>query len=165
MASTDELGGLQFLEVRSTLPDELLMYADKLSMAHGLELRVPYLDKDIVEYVERLPAGLKVRNGSRKWLHRQVCRTYLPEPILRRPKRGFAVNVVDGWFRGAIDRRMAETLLDSGSEIYHYLRPAAVHKLFEEHASGQEDNHKILFSLVVFGQWLRAQQEPVAALN
>ena len=59
MDATDELGGLQFLEVRSTLPDELLMYADKLSMAHGLELRVPFMDKEIVEYVERLPATSK----------------------------------------------------------------------------------------------------------
>ena len=59
MSETDELGGLQFLEVRSTLPDELLMYADKLSMAHGLELRVPFLDKEIVEYVERLPGRLQ----------------------------------------------------------------------------------------------------------
>src|ERR1700728_822451 len=105
--ATDELGGLQFLEVRSTLPDELLMYADKLSMAHGLELRVPFLDKEIVEYVERLPASMQVRNGSRKWLHREVCRTYLPDSILKRKKRGFAVNVVDDWFRGAIDNKMA----------------------------------------------------------
>ena len=66
LSETDELGGLQFLEVRSTLPDELLMYADKLSMAHSLELRVPFLDKEIVG-VERLPARFKVRNGSRKW--------------------------------------------------------------------------------------------------
>ena len=115
---TDELGGLQFLEVRSTLPDELLMYADKLSMAHGLELRVPFLDKEIVEYVERLPANFKVRNGSGKWLHRQVCRTYLPDSILKRPKRGFGVNVVDDWFRGAVGNRMAEILLDSDSRIY-----------------------------------------------
>src|SRR5207237_1692411 len=93
MSETDELGGLQFLEMRSTLPDELLMYADKLSMAHSLELRVPYVDKEIVEYVERLPANLKVRNGSRKWLHRQLCRAYLPESIVKRPKRGFALNV------------------------------------------------------------------------
>src|SRR5208283_2666488 len=137
MTETDELGGLQFLEVRSTLPDELLMYADKLSMAHGLELRVPFVDKEIVEYVERLPANLKVRNGSRKWLHRQVCRTYLPETIVKRPKRGFAVNVVDEWFRDAMDSRMAEALLDSGSKIYEYLRPAAVRELFEQHASGR----------------------------
>jgi asparagine synthase (glutamine-hydrolysing) len=165
MAATDELGGLQFLEVRSTLPDELLMYADKLSMAHGLELRVPYLDKDIVEYVERLPASFKVRNGSRKWLHRQVCAAYLPKSIIKRPKRGFAVNVVDEWFRDAIDSRMAETFFDSGSNIYEYLRPTAVRKLFEQHASGREDNHKVLFSLVVFEEWLRGQKEPIAALS
>jgi asparagine synthase (glutamine-hydrolysing) len=165
MTETDELGGLQFIEVRSTLPDELLMYADKLSMAHGLELRVPYVDKEIVEYVERLPANLKVRHGSRKWLHRQVCKTYLPESILKRPKRGFGVNVVDDWFRGAIDGKMAETLLDSGSKIYQYLRPGSVRELFEQHASGRQDNHKILFSLVLFEEWLRVQEEPVAELR
>lgn len=60
----DELGGFQFLEVRSALPDELLMYADKLSMAHGLEARVPFLDRDIVEYAQRLPSNLKVRHGG-----------------------------------------------------------------------------------------------------
>jgi asparagine synthase (glutamine-hydrolysing) len=163
MSETDDLGGLQFLEVRSTLPDELLMYADKLSMAHGLELRVPFVDKEIVEYVERLPANVKVRNGSRKWLHRQVCRAYLPDAILGRPKRGFAVNVVDDWFRGAINNRIAGTLLDRESMIYRYLRPAAVRELFEQHASGRNDNHKILFSLAVFEQWLRVHGEPVAA--
>ena len=165
MSETDELGGLQFLEIRSTLPDELLMYADKLSMAHSLELRVPYVDKEIVEYVERLPANLKVRNGSRKWLHRQVCRTYLPGSILKRPKRGFAGNVVDDWFRSSIDSKMTDTLLDSGSRIYQYLHPPAVRELFEQHASGRHDNHKILFSLVVFEEWLRAHEAPVAALS
>jgi asparagine synthase (glutamine-hydrolysing) len=165
MSETDELGGLQFLEVRSTLPDELLMYADKLSMAHGLELRVPYLDKDIVEYVERLPANLKVRNGSRKWLHSQICRAYLPASILKRPKRGFAVNVVDEWFRGAMDNKMADTLLDSGSKIFQYLRPAAVRELFEQHVSRRHDNHKVLFSLVVFEEWLRGHEEPVAVMS
>jgi asparagine synthase (glutamine-hydrolysing) len=165
MPATEELGGLQFLEVRSTLPDELLMYADKLSMAHGLELRVPYLDKEIVEYVERLPANLKVRNGSRKWLHRRVCRTCLPDSILRRRKRGFATNVVDSWFRNAMDGKMGEILQDNDSKIYQYLRPAAVRELFEQHASGRNDNHKILFSLLVLEEWLRANEEPVVAPN
>jgi asparagine synthase (glutamine-hydrolysing) len=165
MEGTDELGGFQFLEVRSTLPDELLMYADKLSMAHSLELRVPFVDKEIVEYVERLPASLKVRNGSRKWLHRRVCQSFLPESILKRPKRGFAVNVVDEWFRGSIDNKMADTLRDSGSKIYQYLRPNAVGELFQQHASGRQDNHKILFSLVLFEEWLRVHEEPVAALS
>jgi asparagine synthase (glutamine-hydrolysing) len=165
MGGTDELGGFQFLELRSTLPDELLMYADKLSMAHGLEVRVPFLDKEIVQYAERLPANFKVRNGSRKWLHRQVCDSLLPSTILKRKKRGFGVNVVDDWFRSALDSKMADTLLDSSSKIYQFLRPAAVREVFKEHSSGQEDNHKILFSLVVFEEWLRAHEEPVPALT
>jgi asparagine synthase (glutamine-hydrolysing) len=155
MKQTDELGGFQFLELRSTLPDELLMYADKLSMAHGLEVRVPYLDKEIVEYVERLSASFKVRAGSRKWLHRQVCQDFLPEPILRRKKRGFAVNVVDDWFRDAMRNKMEEILLDGSSRINAYLRSSAVREMLQQHQSGQSDNHKVLFSLVVFEHWIR----------
>jgi asparagine synthase (glutamine-hydrolysing) len=154
-SDTDELGGFQFLEMRSTLPDELLMYGDKLSMAHGLEVRVPYLDKEIVEYVERLPAHFKVRYGTRKWAHREVCKQLLPNEILKRKKRGFAANVVDDWFRGAVSTQMKETLLDSESMIYRYLRPAAVQRLFQDHQSGKNDYHKILFSLMVFETWLR----------
>jgi asparagine synthase (glutamine-hydrolysing) len=156
MTDTDELGGLQFLEMRSTLPDELLMYADKLSMAHGLELRVPYVDKEIVEYTERLPARFKVRNGSQKWLHRQVAASYLPGSVLKRPKRGFAVNVVDSWFRGAMAGAMADRLMSADSKMYEYLRPAPVHTLLREHASGRHDHHKILFSLALLEEWLRA---------
>ena len=160
MSETDELGGFQFLELRSTLPDELLMFGDKLSMAHGLEVRVPYLDKEIVEYVERLPANFKVRNGSQKWLHRQVCQDLLPQTILKRKKRGFAVNVVDDWFRGAMGSKMEEILMDGDSQIYRYLRPSVVQQIFKKHQSGQNDYHKILFSLVVFEEWLRVQLSP-----
>jgi asparagine synthase (glutamine-hydrolysing) len=133
------------------------MYADKLSMAHSLEARVPYLDKEIVEYAERLPANFKVRNGSRKWLHRQVCQDLLSAKILRRKKRGFAMNVVDDWFRSAKHDKMEDILLDSGSHIYRYLRPSAVREILKQHRTGNNDNHKILFSLVVFEEWLRGQ--------
>ena len=156
MDRTDELGGLQLLEVRSSLPDELLMYADKLSMAHSLEVRVPYLDREVVEYVQRLGASLKVRNGSRKWLHRRVCRTFLPSRILKRKKRGFAANVVDGWFQSAVSGQLEELLLDPGSTMFGLLRPEAVRSLFETHRSRRQDNHKLLFSLALFEQWLRS---------
>jgi len=118
-----------------------------------------------VQYAERLPANFKVRNGSRKWLHRQVCDSLLPSTILKRKKRGFGVNVVDDWFRSALDSKMADTLLDSSSKIYQFLRPTAVREVLKEHSSGQQDNHKILFSLVVFEEWLRAHEEPVPALT
>jgi asparagine synthase (glutamine-hydrolysing) len=103
MEQSDDLAGFQLLEIRSSLPDELLMFADKLSMAHSLEVRVPYLDRTVAEFAQRLTSGMKIRKHQGKWLHRQVCRDYLPEPILRRKKRGFAVNVVDNWFRSALD--------------------------------------------------------------
>lgn len=152
---TDDLGGLQYIEVRSALPDELLMYADKLSMAHGLELRVPYLDKEIVQFAERLPARCKVRGRSQKWLHRSVARSYLPDTVINRIKGGFADTVVDSWFRGALNGRLADTFLDSQSKMYRYLKPEAVRALYSAHVSGQRDNHKILFSLITFEEWLR----------
>src|SRR5438876_2097121 len=155
MIHTDELGGFQLLEIRSSLPDELLMYADKLSMAHSLEVRVPYLDRTIVEYVQRLGAGFKVRNGSRKWLHRRVCEHYLPSHLLKRKKRGFAVNVVDDWFRSSLDGEISEVLLDESSLMFGLLDPKPVRRLLESHQSGRQDNHKLLFSLVMIEQWLR----------
>jgi asparagine synthase (glutamine-hydrolysing) len=155
MKYTDELGGFQLLEVRSSLPDELLMYADKLSMAHSLEVRVPYLDRTVVEYVQRLGANLKVRNGTRKWLHRQVCQSYLPLRILKRKKRGFAANVVDEWFQSSLNGGLREVLLDESSLMYGLLNPKSVRRLLETHQSGRQDNHKLLFSLVMVEQWLR----------
>jgi len=155
MEHTDELGGFQLLEIRSSLPDELLMYADKLSMAHSLEVRVPYLDRTVVEYVQRLEANLKVRNGTRKWLHRQVCGNYLSPRILKRKKRGFAANVVDEWFHSSLDGALREVLLDESSLMFGLLDPKPVRRLLEDHQSGRQDNHKLLFSLVMVEQWLR----------
>jgi asparagine synthase (glutamine-hydrolysing) len=155
MEHTDELGGFQLLEIRSSLPDELLMYGDKLSMAHSLEVRVPYLDRTVVEYVQRLGANLKVRNGTRKWLHRQICQGYLPPRILKGKKRGFAANVVDQWFRSSLNGALREVFLDESSLMFGLLNPRPVRRLLEGHQSGRQDNHKLLFSLVMLEQWLR----------
>jgi asparagine synthase (glutamine-hydrolysing) len=155
MEHTDELGGFQLLEIRSSLPDELLMYGDKLSMAHSLEVRVPYLDRTVVEYVQRLGANLKVRNGTRKWLHRQICQRYLSPRILKGKKRGFAANIVDQWFRSSLNGALREALLDKNSLMFVLLDPTPVRRLLEAHQSGRHDNHKLLFSLVMLEQWLR----------
>lgn len=166
LGRTDELGGLQFLEMRSTLPDELLMFSDKLSMAHSLEGRVPFLDREIVEYVERLPARMKVRGRVQKWIHRKVGEKLLPASVIQRKKKGFAVNVVDGWFRHSVHGKMAEQLSDPDSLLYRYLRPEHVQKMLHDHQSGKEDYHKVLFSLVLFEEWLRKQAyEPSCAAS
>jgi asparagine synthase (glutamine-hydrolysing) len=155
MQHLDELGGFQLIEIRSSLPDELLMFADKLSMAHSLEARVPYLDRTVVEFVQRLEGSLKVRHGTRKWLHRRVCQKFLPPVIMKRKKRGFAVNVVDSWFNSTVRGKLSEMLMDDDSLMFDLLKPEPVRKLLEEHELGRHDHHKLLFSLVMFEQWLR----------
>jgi len=155
MQSLDELNAFQLLELRSSLPDELLMYGDKLSMAHALEVRVPYLDQELVEYAQRLPAQLKVRGATRKWVHRQACRRFLPPAVIHRKKRGFAVNVVDQWFRDSLGGSVADTLSDPKSNMYAFLNHERVTQLRLQHSAGREDHHKILFSLVVLEEFLR----------
>src|SRR5262245_32950715 len=152
---TDELGAFQLLELRSSLPDELLMFADKMSMAHSLEARVPYLDRTVVEYAQRLGAEHKVRNGKGKWVHREVCRRFLPPQILKRKKRGFAVNVVDGWFNSSVKSQLSDMLRDDDSRIFSILKPEPVRQLLADHEAGRHDRYKLLFSLVMLEQWMR----------
>jgi asparagine synthase (glutamine-hydrolysing) len=108
-----------------------------------------------VEYVQRLGANLKVRNGTRKWLHRQICKSYLSPRILKGKKRGFAVNVVDQWFRSSLNGALREVFLDESSLMFRLLDPKPVRRLLEGHQAGRQDNHKLLFSLVMLEQWLR----------
>jgi asparagine synthase (glutamine-hydrolysing) len=162
MEHLDELSGFQLLEIRSSLPDELLMFGDKLSMAHGLEARVPYLDRTVVEFAQRLVTSLKIRKGKGKWLHREVCQQFLPPAVLGRKKRGFAVNVVDEWFDSSLRGALPEVLMDSGSLMFAQLELRAVRRLLDDHRSGRQDNHKILFSLVMFEHWLRVTSEAAA---
>jgi asparagine synthase (glutamine-hydrolysing) len=124
-------------------------------MAHSLEVRVPYLDRTVVEFAQRLGAGLKIRARAGKWLHRHVCRQYLPEAMLGRRKRGFAVNVVDQWFTASIRSELSAMLLNPDSLMFELLDPRPIRALLEDHRSGRNDNHKLLFSLVVVEQWLR----------
>jgi len=151
----DELTGFNFLEIRSALPDELLMYTDKISMHHSLEGRVPYLDHEVIEFVERLPAAFKVRSGGQKWLHRRVCSRLLPKEVVHRRKRGFASTVVDKWFRSSLFAMMIGVFLDDRSLMYAYLNPEPVRRLYHDHTHKVSNNYKILFSLVLFEQWLR----------
>jgi asparagine synthase (glutamine-hydrolysing) len=151
----DDLAAFQYLEVRYSLPDELLLAADKLGMRHSLELRVPYLDHDVIEYAGRLPAALKVRRGARKWLHKRLCRAFLPADIVRRRKRAFASDVVDRWYRESLTGKVADTLLVDDSLLYRLLRRDRVRQLVSDHHAGRRDHHKIIFSLVVLEEWLR----------
>ena len=99
---------------------------------------------------------MKIRAATGKWLHRQVCRQFLPAAVLNRKKRGFAVNVVDEWFQSSMNGTLPDMLLDRESLMFQLLEPARSRLLLDEHRSGRHDNHKLLFSLAMFEQWLRA---------
>jgi asparagine synthase (glutamine-hydrolysing) len=84
-----------------------------------------------------------------------VCREFLPRGILKRKKRGFGVNVVDQWFRESLTGKMNDYLLDSESRMFGHLKRKNVEMLYRQHVEGKNDNHKILYSLVAFEEWLR----------
>jgi asparagine synthase (glutamine-hydrolysing) len=156
MEGMDEMGAFQLLETRFSLPDELLMYTDKMSMAHSIELRVPYLDKDIVEFAEALPQNLKIRGKDRKYLHRRVARDFVPADVISRKKRAFASNVVDDWFDGSLEGKLSDYLDDPSSRIYAFLDRKPVGAMLAAHRERRSDYHKLLFSLVVLEEWLRS---------
>ena len=85
----------------------------------------------------------------------QVCKKFLPRQILKRKKRGFGVNVVDEWLQSSAKGKFTDALLDESSLMYGVLNPAPVKKLLADHQSRRQDNHKLLFSLIMFEQWLR----------
>jgi asparagine synthase (glutamine-hydrolysing) len=154
MEGMDDLGGFQFLEIRSSLPDELLMYADKLSMIHGLEIRVPFLDLDIIEFVERLKSSYKVRNFTGKWLHRKICNRLLPKEIVCRKKIGF-MTPINEWFMESMGGKCNSLLKDPSSYIYGLLKYDAVNNVLADHQNRRSDNRKIIFSLVALEEWMR----------
>ncbi len=157
MADIDELNGFEFFETRSILADQLLVYGDKLSMAHSLEVRVPYLDPEVIEFVECLPSSYKVRGMKGKALHRRVCQKFLPAEVLRRKKKGFAMNVVDDWFRSALTGRMPDLLNDPNALMYRFFDAKAAGRLLEEHKQGKRNHYRLLFSLVLIEEWLRSR--------
>lgn len=124
-----------------------------MTMAVGLEGRVPLLDDDVVAFAARVPAHLKVRRLTTKYLLKQVAERYLPREVVHRPKHGFAVPVSE-WLRGPLRALGADTLLGSGSGWFD---AGAVARLWTEHQAGA-DHATALYALLVFELWHRGQR-------
>lgn len=135
----------------SYLPDDVLVKVDRTAMYHGLETRVPLLDHRLVEFAWRLPPHMRVRNGTSKWLLRQLLYRYVPRELVDRPKQGFGVPI-GAWLRGPL-REWAEDLLTVSSLESSNLNAAPIRALWTEHKTGAADWQHRLWPLLAFQQW------------
>jgi asparagine synthase (glutamine-hydrolysing) len=141
-------------DAETYLPEDVLTKVDRMSMAHSIESRVPLLDNEVIAFASSLPAALKIKNGRRKHVLKEVAATLLPRDILDRRKQGFGVPL-SVWFRGNLRELFADTLLSRTSIERGYFRPAFVRQLVEEHVGGKRDHTLRLWQLVVFERWHR----------
>ncbi|MDX3772888.1 amidotransferase 1, exosortase A system-associated [Chromatiaceae bacterium AAb-1] len=156
-ASTDDpLKLVQYLDMKTYLPGDILTKVDRASMAHSLEVRVPLLDHKYLEWASRIPSHLNIQGNEGKAAFKQALQPHLPHDILYRQKMGFAVPLAS-WFRGPLRNRLqqslnSEALADSGLFNQSYIQ-----QLFEQHVSGQSDHSSALWTLLMFEQFYRQQ--------
>lgn len=134
------------------LPEDVLVKVDRMSMAHSIESRVPLLDNEVVAFAATLPAHLKLKDGRRKHVLKELAATLLPADLVNRRKQGFSVPI-GHWFRGKLRELFADTLLSSQALARGYFEAAAIRRLVDDHVSGRRDHTLRLWQLVVFERW------------
>ena len=148
----EPIARLQDVDVGIYLPDDLLVKTDRTSMAHSLEARVPFLDREVYELASALPLRLRIRAGAKKRLLRKAIEPLVPRSIVHGPKRGFSIPAA-AWLRGEL-RPMAEDLL--APDVIRrqgIFAPEAVSDVLARHTSGREDLSRQLWGLLTFAVW------------
>lgn len=151
----DHLNKMLFIDTRMWLPDDLLNYGDKMSMAASLEARVPILDPDLVGLVESMPESLKLRGWRRgKYIHKRAARKWLPSAIIERPKKGF-LTPIDIWFQKELTGEISGILLAPDGFCSRYFSASFIEAMIRSHAAKKEDFNRQLFALLFFEFWAR----------
>jgi len=152
--TTDPLNRVLEAEFRTILPDQILTYVDRLSMAHSLEVRSAYLDTDVVEFVGKLPGSVKIRGGETKYLLKQAARRYFPAEMVDRPKEGFLMPVTE-WVFGDLRTYVADRLSPDRLSAHGFFRPDRVGALIDRLSAPDADYHDVnrVMALVVFQEW------------
>ncbi|HRN82190.1 MAG TPA: amidotransferase 1, exosortase A system-associated [Nitrosomonas europaea] len=150
----DALSLIQYLDMKTYLVGDILTKVDRASMAHSLEVRVPLLDHELVEWVSGLPASMKLRQQEGKYILKRSLEPYLPNEVLYRNKMGFSVPLAS-WFRGPLRERVRTALLGNtlaGTGIFDM---GFIRKMLDQHQSGRRDYSAPIWTLLMFEAFMR----------
>jgi asparagine synthase (glutamine-hydrolysing) len=153
-AGAEPLARLQDVDIGTYLVDDLLVKTDRASMAHSLEVRVPFLDPVVAELALALPTSQKVLALAKKRLLRRAAAGLVPRAIVHGPKRGFSIPAA-AWLRGDLKPFARDLLAPDALRRDGFFRPDAVTRLLDEHESGREDHSRPLWGLLCFQLWRR----------
>ena len=150
----DPLTQMLYIDTRANLPDDLLMVGDKTAMANSLEVRVPFLDYRLVEFIESLPPHLKLHGFTGKYLHKKACEKWLPKDVVHRKKKGFA-NPIENWFRVRMKSFVEDCLLGSDSSMGRYFDQDYIRRMLVLDREGKEQYRRHIYLLVSLELWHR----------
>lgn len=161
-AHLDPVTRMQYIDMNLWMPGDILMKADKMTMAHSLELRVPFLDKELFELARRISVDNRIAGGTTKYVFRKAMEGIIPDNILNRPKLGFPVPLRD-WLKGAHGGRILEEIRGSGIDSYVHM--GEVERLVRQHREGTQDNARKLWVIYMFALWhaTYVQEQPKTA--
>ncbi|MDB4868436.1 MAG: asparagine synthase [Cohnella sp.] len=146
----DDVSRMQLIDMNLWLPGDILMKADKMSMAHSLELRVPFLDKEVFEIARKIPASYRIAQHTTKYVFRKAMRGIVPDDVLTRPKLGFPVPLRH-WLHGEFGDRMLEQMEASG--ISEWIRMDHARAMLTKHRQGVGNYSRKLWTLYIFSLW------------
>lgn len=149
----DPLSLVQYLDLKTYLPGDILTKVDRASMAHALEVRVPILDHKLVEWTSGLPGNMKLRGGEGKYLLKKAMEPYLTKEVLYRRKQGFGVPVAT-WFRGPLRQRLESAVLGESVADCGLFNMDLLRTLVDQHTSGRRDHSAALWAMLMFAGFL-----------
>ena len=145
---------MQYADLKTYLPGDILTKVDRASMANSLEVRIPLLDHTLVEWTARLPSYLKLQGRQGKYIFKHSLEPHVSREILYRSKQGFSVPLAD-WFRGALAHHLRTKLYGPVLREADLFETTAIERLLGHHQSGKRDHSAALWALLVVESFLR----------
>lgn len=155
----DTLSGMLSADTNVLLPDDFLTKVDRASMGFGLEVRPPLIDRKVMELLACMPSEFKIRNGSRKWILKQLFESRLPADLANRRKQGFELPI-DQWLRGPLCEQVRTHVLNPSGPLAQFIDLDRARLLFESHCRGIGRHGQVIWSLLVLARWLDAWAKP-----